>query len=266
MTAFTFRALLGVATPCAVAASLALATPGAAQDNQPAAFFDTFDNFDRERWYVSDGWANGDWQNCTFVKEMVDIQDGVLTLGFARRPAVERDYSCGEIQTNAKYGEGVYEVRMKTPSVSGMIAAFFTYIGPVHKKPHDEIDIEVLTRNTSEVSFNVFADGKQSGTVEVPLPVKADEEFVDYAFVWKADSIDWYVNKVLVETVTASEATLPSNMQKMYLSIWGTDTLTDWMGEFTDPGEKVTVAYDWIAFTPLGAPCQFPESLACDLQ
>jgi hypothetical protein len=49
---------------------------------------------------------------------------------------------------NAVYGYGTYEVRMRTGRGSGLNAAFFTYIGPVHDRAHHEIDIEVLLRDT----------------------------------------------------------------------------------------------------------------------
>jgi hypothetical protein len=45
---------------------------------------------------------------------------------------------------------------------SGLNAAFFTYIGPVHDRAHHEIDIEILLRDTSAVTFNTFVDGAPS--------------------------------------------------------------------------------------------------------
>jgi endo-1,3-1,4-beta-glycanase ExoK len=38
------------------------------------------------------------------------------------------------------------------------------------------------------------------------------------------------------------------------------------MGAFADPGRKVTLQVDRVAFTALGDKCQFPESVACKLQ
>jgi len=37
------------------------------------------------------------------------------------------------------------------------------------------------------------------------------------------------------------------------------------MGAFADPGNKVTMEVKRVAFTALGEPCQFPESLACSI-
>ena len=66
-------------------------------------------------------------------------------------------------------------------------------------------------------------------------------------------------------TVT-DPAKLPSHPQKIFFSLWGSDTLGEWMGAFADPGRKVTLQVDRLAFTALGDKCQFPESVACKLQ
>lgn len=74
----------------------------------------------------------------------------------------------------------------------------------------------------------------------------------------------WYVNGNLVHEATGTD--LPTNPQKIFFSLWGTDTLSDWMGVFADPGGRKTLQVDWIAYTAPGEPCQFPESVACSLR
>jgi len=37
------------------------------------------------------------------------------------------------------------------------------------------------------------------------------------------------------------------------------------MGAFVDTGSRVTMQVKRVAFTALGQPCQFPESLACSI-
>ena len=58
---------------------------------------------------------------------------------------------------------------------------------------------------------------------------------------------------------------LPVTPQKLYLSFWGSDTFVDWMGPFETPSGPLVMEVDWTAFTPLGAACQFPESLLCKI-
>lgn len=227
------------------------------------SFLEEFDELASDRWYVSDGWSNGDHQNCTWSKDQVSVEDGVLSLGFATEGYKDRDNVCGEVQTHERYGYGTYEVRMKAVEGSGLNTGFFTYIGPVHKKPHDEIDFEVLGKDPSRVQVNQYVDGKNVGDEElVEVPGGAASEFNDYAFVWEEGRIAWYVNGELVHEATDPDK-LPSHASKIYLSLWGSDTLTSWMGAFEAPGEPVAAQIERVAFTAPGDDCQFPESVAC---
>jgi endo-1,3-1,4-beta-glycanase ExoK len=234
-------------------------------DKTGKSFVENFDKLDKKRWYVSDGWSNGEYQNCTWSREQAVIAGGKLRLGFAQQKLKDRNYVCGEIQTNQRFGYGVYEVRLKAAAGSGLNSAFFTYIGPVHKQPHDEIDFEVLGKDPSKVQLNQFVNGKSVGDEKlVDVPGGADKGFNDYAFVWEKDRIRWYINGELVHEAT-DPAKLPSHASKIYLSIWGTDTLKSWMGEFSDPGAPVAAEIDRVAFTAQGDACQFPESVVCEL-
>ena len=60
------------------------------------------------------------------------------------------------------------------------------------------------------------------------------------------------------------ETKIPQNAQKIFFSLWGTDTLKDWMGKFSYTGATQMIV-DRFAFTALGDKCQFPESIACAL-
>lgn len=225
------------------------------------AFRDQFDALDRAVWFVSDGWTNGPHQNCDWSKRAVDLADGILSLSFLPGDkSSPPGHLCGEIQTNAVFHHGTYEARIRTDQASGLNAAFFTYIGPVHKAPHDEIDVEILTRDTGRVSLNTFVSGKEQNGTTVPVDPATDQAFHTYAFTWEPDSITWFIDGKEVHRATTN---LPVTPQKIYLSHWGTDTLVDWMGPFTTPSAPLIMEVDWVAFTPLGTPCQFPESTLC---
>lgn len=239
------------------------ATPVFAQD----AFFDGFDTLDQSRWYVSDGWSNGAHQNCTWSTDQVSAEDGTLRVGFAPDPKGERQYRCGELQTRTAYGFGTYEARLKTPVGSGLNAAFFTYIGAQQGKPHDEIDFEILTRDTSHVDTTTFVNGK-SGDGKVgsgqshALPHPSDSDFITYAFTWEPDRIRFYIDGQLVRTMDDPK-TIPSNDQRIFFSLWGSDTLTDWMGAFAPVSAPIAMEVDWVAFTPLDQGCAFDQSILC---
>jgi endo-1,3-1,4-beta-glycanase ExoK len=265
---------LGLVGALLAAAATFVAAPTAVRAEEPStaagpmqsapSFVDNFSNFDRSRWFVSDGWNNGAHQNCTWSKDLVRLSDGALSLGFEKRKLKDREFACAEVQTKQRYGYGVYEARMKTGTGSGLNAAFFTYIGPQDKKPWDEIDFEVLTKDPSKVQVNSYIQGKPKNGKLVDVEGGADKGFNDYGFVWEKNRLRWYVNGKLVNEVTNPDE-LPTNSQKIFFSLWGSEKLTNWMGAFADPGNKVTMEVKRVAFTALGEPCQFPESLACSI-
>lgn len=246
------------------ACMLAGAAVASAEPAGGPSFVEDFDRIDTARWYVSDGWANGKHQNCTWSKDMVSVSEGVLKVGFAPQPKKDRDFSCGEIQTTKRYGYGTYEARMKAVDRSGLNTAFFTYIGEAQKKPHDEIDFEVLGKDPSKVQLNQYVSGKGGNEELVPVPGGAAEGFVDYAFVWEKDRLRWFIDGELVRTVDDPEK-IPTNAAKIFVSLWGSDTLKGWMGSFATPTEPVRAEVERVAFTALGDECQFEESVACAL-
>jgi endo-1,3-1,4-beta-glycanase ExoK len=191
----------------------------------------------------------------------VQQRAGEVTLQFLPTGRTDRPYLCGEIQTRAVFGYGTYEARFRTDAASGINAAFFTYIGPVHKQPHDEIDFEVLTRNTSQVSVNTYVNAEPRHGANVPLAAPSDAGFLTYSFVWEPARLRWYVDGQVVHEARGDD--LPSHPQKIYLSHWGTDTLSDWMGDFADPGRPLNMVIDWVAYTAPGEGCAFAASVLC---
>ena len=249
--------------PLTLAALALAASPAVAQE----AFFDDFDTLDLSRWYVSDGWSNGGHQNCTWSTDQVTAQNSTLRVGFAAQPKGDRQHRCGELQTRTAYSFGTYETRLKTPSGSGLNAAFFTYIGAQQGKPHDEIDFEILTRDTTHVDTTTFVNGV-SGDGEVgagqshALPHPSDSDFTTFAFTWAPESVKFYIDGDLVRTIDDPKM-VPKNAQRVFFSLWGTDTLTDWMGPFTPVTAPIAMEVDWVAFTPLGQDCAFEQSILC---
>ena len=248
---------------CGMIFGAGLSAASAQQGATGKSFVEEFDRLDTSFWYVSDGWNNGAHQNCTWSKEQVRAEGGRLTLGFEAAKAGDRDYACGEIQTRARFGYGTYEVRMRAGTGSGLNSAFFTYIGPTDKKPHDEIDFEVLGKNTDRVQLNQYISGKGGNEKLVPVAGGADAGFNDYAFIWEEGRIRYFVNGEPVHEVT-DRTKIPSNAQKIFLSFWGSDTFKDWMGSFSYSG-PTAMEVERIAFTAQGEDCQFPQSVLCAL-
>ncbi|MEM1274564.1 MAG: family 16 glycosylhydrolase [Pseudomonadota bacterium] len=84
------------------------------------SFFDDFDEFDQARWFISDGWSNGDWMNCTWSRDAVEVRNGILRLHLQQ---ADNGLECAEIQSHIQFGFGTYEVRQRTGRGSGVNAA-----------------------------------------------------------------------------------------------------------------------------------------------
>lgn len=239
------------------------ALPAHAQQATGKSFVDDFDKIDRSVWFVSDGWNNGAHQNCTWSKNEVKTESGMLGLGFTEGKSKDRNYLCGEIQTKKRFSYGTYEARIKAATGPGLNSAFFTYIGPADKQQHDEIDFEVLGKDTSTVQLNQYIKAKGGNEKLVPVGQAADQGFNDYAFVWEPARLRYYLNGKLVQEVT-DPSKIPQSPQKIFFSLWGSDTLANWMGKFAYT-QPTTMEIDRFAYTAPGDKCQFQGSIACTL-
>ncbi|WP_226574605.1 family 16 glycosylhydrolase [Acuticoccus sediminis] len=240
----------------------------AASPSHADGFFDDFDRLDGKRWFVSNGWTNGDHQNCIWKKAALHVADGQLTLTLKREPTTsgdgkaERDYSCAELQTREVHGYGLYEARIKAAAGSGLNSAFFTFID---KLAHDEIDVEILGRDMSRFDSNYYTDGKGENQEKIAVPSPADETMTDYAFEWTEGRIRWYVNGKLMREVVSDD--VPDAKQKVFFSLWnGAKGMSGWLGPRDDTIEERTMTVDHVGFTPIGERCLFPGSLSCSTE
>lgn len=238
-------------------------TSAASAQDADTSFFDGFDKLDTSRWFVSDGWTNGAHQGCDWSKDHVAVDGGMLHLKITDKPGKGRPMSCGEIQTRKNFGYGTYEVRMRAANGSGLNTAFFSYSGAPSKTPHDEVDFEFLGKNSATVQLNYYVNAKGGHEYLAPVAGGADQGFHDYAFVWAADRIRWYIDGKLVHQELPS-GPMPTHPAKIFLSLWnGTARVNGWLGPFAYPGKPITADFDWVAFTPAGQSCKFPDSLLC---
>lgn len=251
--------LLAVACGAMFLGGSSVAAPKLPKSN---SFFDAFNGIDGQRWMVSDGWVNGAQQGCTWSRETMVAGGGVLHLRVAKSTNPLRAYKCAELQTNARYGYGTYEARMRIAKGSGLNTAMFTYSGPPLTPKHDEIDFEFLGKNVANVQLNYFTGARGGHETTPAIPADAATAFHTYAFVWAPGVIKWYVDGTLVRTATGAD--LPSTPGKFYLSLWsGSSTVDGWLGTFDASHLPATADVDWAAFTAAGERCRFPQSMTC---
>ena len=198
---------------------------------------------------ASDGWTNGSMFNVFWRGTNVTFNDGHMQLIIDKDPDPQQGipYSGGEFRSKDFYGYGRYEVSMKAIKNDGVVSSFFTYTGPSDNNPWDEIDIEILGKDTTKVQYNYFTDGKGNHEFMYDLGFDASEDFHTYAFEWHKDKIIWFVDGQ--EAYTAEES-IPVTESKIMMNAWCGKGVDGWLKSFDDANLPLTAEYEWIRFTP----------------
>lgn len=151
---------LASVAPAQPVAGIACASP-AAETQASDAFSVDFKKGCPALFEASDGWTNGNPFNVFWHKGNVTFEDGEMQLIIDNDDQQSQvPYSGGEFRSKQFYGYGRYEVSMKAMKNDGVVSSFFTYTGPSDSNPWDEIDVEVLGKDTTKVQFNYFRNGQ----------------------------------------------------------------------------------------------------------
>lgn len=198
---------------------------------------------------ASNGWTNGDPFNVFWRDSNVLMKDGQMVLTIDKDPDPQQDipYSGAEYRSKDFYGYGRYEVSMKAIKNDGVVSSFFTYTGPSDNNPWDEIDIEVLGKDTTKVQFNYFTDGKGEHEFMYDLGFDASEDYHTYAFEWHKDKIVWFVDGKEAHT---AEESIPVTPGKIMMNAWCGKGVDSWLKAFDDSNLPLSAEYKTISFTP----------------
>lgn len=208
--------------------------------------------------FASNGWTNGSVFNTWWTADNVQYANGAMKLTVKDNPdgaeSTNNEYFGGEARTYQYFGYGDYEVRMKPSKKAGTASTFFTCTGNYDTNPHtgeanpwDEIDIEFLGKDTTQVQFNYFVNGVGGHEYMYDLGFDASEEFHNYGFRWTEDYITWFVDGEPVYRVDATESKpMPSAAGRMLMNYWvGTSKAEGWMGKFSEPDDQGP-EYQWV--------------------
>jgi endo-1,3-1,4-beta-glycanase ExoK len=215
---------------------------------------DNLDSYNTGLFLKSDGWTNGGSFNTGWRADHVNFSDGIMTITLDDKTCPSgcsnRPYASGEYRTNELYGYGMYEASFKAAKARGaMSGSLFVYTGPSDDQPWDEVDIEILGKDTTRMQTNYYTNGVGGHETLVSLGFDSSEAFHTYAFNWTSASIQWYVDGKLVHTETGSRGAMPTHHTKIFLNIWPGIGLDSWLGPFqyTAP---LYFQVDWVKFTP----------------
>jgi endo-1,3-1,4-beta-glycanase ExoK len=221
---------------------------------------DDLNSLNSSLWSASN-WANGGVFNVGWRPDHLLFNGGLMTIqldnagcpsGCSNMP-----YASGELRSQAHYGYGLLEGRIKPPTVSGVVSSLFIYTGPSDNgNPWDEIDIEFPfdPKNPTRpvrIQFNYIANGAGGHEQWPDLGFDPSQDFHEYAIRWTRDAICWYVDRQLVPNtqVYAKNTPLPVTAGQIMMNLWtGTDAETTWIGPLASV--PVVAQYDWVRFTP----------------
>lgn len=197
---------------------------------------------------IANGWTNGNPFNVTWRKSNCTFNDNRMQLIISEDAAGGSiPYAGAEYRTRKFYGYGRYEVSMKAIKNDGVVSSFFTYTGPSDKNPWDEIDIEILGKDTTKVQFNYYTSGRGNHEHMHDLGFDASEEFHTYAFEWHEDKIVWFVDGVEVHTATNN---IPKTRGKIMMNAWCGKGVDAWLKAFDPSNMPLNAEYEWFSYTP----------------
>lgn len=182
-----------------------------------------------------------DYYESSYRKENVKFDDGVMSLNFQ---AEGDGYTSGEYLTKADYGYGMYQVRMKPAKNSGLVSSFFCYKFVENTDGGDEIDIEFLGKDTTQVQFNYWNKGHGGHEYMYDLGFDASEDFHVYGYYWNVEGITWFVDG---EPVYTAYQDIPDHAGQIMMNLWCNSKDPGWLGEF-EYSAPVKAEYDWFMY------------------
>lgn len=218
----------------------------------PAPFVDHFSGRTLDpRWNKHDRAAQAPWIENDWRPENVKLNRPGLSLVMDRsKPGSKSPLSSGEINRYELVRYGYFESRFKVPRGAGVITAFFTYVREDGtRKTWNELDIEILGRDTRTIELTVHVEGK-SVNRKIDLGFDAADDFHTYAIEWRPDAVLWYVDNKLVHSVTGHLVEKIRRPQKMHIDVWGTDELRKWAGKINPKAGPWELEVSCMAYRP----------------
>lgn len=212
--------------------------------NANATAVEDFRDGSSKLFFASDGWTNGSCFDCGWYELNTSLDNNMLSLTIDKDYTGKYNYSGAEYRTHEHYGYGYYETSMQAIKNDGVVSSFFTYTGESEQNPWDEIDIEILGKDTTKVQLNYYTNGVGNHEFMYDLGFDASEGFHTYGFDWQADYIAWYVDGKEVYRATSN---IPSTPGRIMMNTWPGITVDEWLKPFNG-NTPLTAHYQWVTF------------------
>lgn len=169
------------------------------------------------RFDIGTDWGNAQLEYDTDRPENVSLNgEGQLAITARREPYMGREYTSGRIKTQDLFERtgGRFEARIRLPRGQGIWPAFWLLgadIDTVGWPVCGEIDVmEYRGQEPSTIHASLHGPGYSGGNAITRrfdlVGDRFDLDFHVFAVDWRSDSIAWWVDDTLIQTIKPSDA------------------------------------------------------------
>ena len=208
-----------------------------------------------KNWLVDDGWhiegdcaigcVNTDWRRTQVAYEAQSAQ-----LKLKKDATAKTGFSSGSIASRDRFHYGYFEAALKAAKADGVVTGFFTYIGQPGRE--NEIDVEILGRDTRKVQFTYHVNGRDSGGVTVDLPFDSAEDYHVFGFDWQPTYIRWYADGKLLLTDDGHKLPLPTEATQIMFDLWNGagSNMDSWLKPFQWKDKPIVASMRCFSYRP----------------
>ncbi|WP_026778156.1 family 16 glycosylhydrolase [Polaribacter sp. Hel_I_88] len=168
------------------------------------------------------GWGNNELQNYTARTENVTVQNGVLIITAQQENFEGKSYTSARITTKGKLDQkyGRFEARIKLPTGKGIFPAFWLLgddeNGSLVWPQIGEIDIMEYLGDEPTTVFGTIHGPGFSGANSITKQYEIANDRFDNGFhifgvEWSPNSINWYVDGDLYQSLTPADVSEETN-------------------------------------------------------
>lgn len=208
-------------------------------------FVEHFQRLDTRRWSV----AHYDFTHPSFDTDWrrnnMRFASGLRLL--LRPHRGQNAFSGASLRTKEALHYGRFGALMQAAKGDGLITGIFTYTGPYYGTRHDEIDIEILGKDTTTLHIAWFVDGQRFER-DIALGFDASKGVHRYEFDWRPDGITWFVDGRAVFATKGQP--VPQTPGHFFANLWAADaSIADWAGR-TAQDQKAQARVTEMSFRP----------------
>lgn len=203
-----------------------------------------------DHWFISDGWDNGEHMDNDWQKSQLSLGPNGLALTLEKAPdGHTKPMVSAEVRTLPFYRYGYFEARVKVPKGAGVVTGIFTYAHLDGDVRSNEIDIEILGKDTRTLEATIHQNGKSS-LKRVRLPFDSADGFHSLGFDWQPDAVRWYADGQLIFEETGPVVAGLVRPQQLIFDLWGSTQLKDWVGPFDQTKGPWKLEIACVAYEP----------------